>query len=77
MLLGFKGSVCSIRESPAPTPRSTTFWTPSGPGQLGVSFLLGEISPNVDLKKYDFNLYKGFFMEKKTQICLIPKHKKT
>jgi hypothetical protein len=28
-------------------------------------FCYGEISPNFDLEKYDFNLFKGFFMEKK------------
>jgi hypothetical protein len=76
MLLGFKASVCSIRESPAPTLRSTTFWTPAGPGQLGVSFLLGETSPNFDLNKYDFDLYKGFFMAKMAQILQISKKSK-
>jgi len=28
-------------------------------------FWYGEISPNFDLEKYDFNLFKGFFMGKK------------
>jgi exonuclease I len=28
-------------------------------------FVTPESSPNFNLKKYDFNLYKGFFMEKK------------
>jgi hypothetical protein len=27
-------------------------------------FFTGKFSPNFKLKKYDFNLYKGFFIEK-------------
>jgi hypothetical protein len=29
-----------------------------------MTFFWGEISPNFDLKKYDFDLYKGIFHEK-------------
>ncbi len=33
-----------------------------------VCFFWGKISPNFDLKIYDFDLYKGFLMEKMVQI---------
>jgi len=32
---------------------------------------LAKISPNFNLKNYDFGLCKGFFMKRKTQICQI------
>jgi hypothetical protein len=38
-----------------------------GPGASSNVFFSAEFSPNFNLKKYDFNPYKGFFMEKNDQ----------
>ncbi len=40
--------------------------------KFNVSFT-GEFSPDFDLKNMIFNQYKGFFIEKMTQICQILK----
>jgi hypothetical protein len=36
-------------------------------------FFTGKFSPNFKLKKYDFNLYNGFFIEKMAQTQQISK----
>jgi hypothetical protein len=59
-----------------PHPKEHHFLDAACPGQLGVAFLLGETSPNLDLNKYDFDLYKGFFMAKMAQILQISKKSK-
>jgi hypothetical protein len=38
-----------------------------------VIIFTGKFSPNFKLKKYDFNLYKGFFIEKMAQTQQISK----
>ncbi len=43
--------------------------------QINVYFI-GEFLSNFTPKKYDFNPYQGFFIEKMAQICQILKGKK-